>query len=106
MQVDCGPVSKGEGTTCCGRRDGVWLVGVTRNTCRCQGVFIPNFARLGWEIKPTLAGDNRQVPFFEVTDHFCRSHGLPVVRKPKPMHRAHMDEINFIKLSIKYDWVS
>lgn len=66
-----------------------------------QGVFIPNFCRLGWEIVPTMAGGNRQAPYFELTDHFLRSHGLPVRRNPKPMQRAHEGEINFIKLAIK-----
>ena len=48
-----------------------------------------------------MAGGNRQAPYFELTDHFLRSHGLPVRRSPKPMQRANEGEINFIKLAIK-----
>ena len=109
LQVGYGPVWEGKGTCLLHAhplRSRGRVRGKSANTCVClcarlQGVFVPNFCRLGWEIVATMGGGNRQAPYFELTDHFCRSHGLPVKRKPNPLQRANEGEINFIKLAIK-----
>lgn len=72
-----------------------------------QTVHIPSLARIGWEVVDSYdrgqggSGYRRQ-PLFLPTDNFLRANGIPVKKVVNPPFLTTVDEINFIKLAIKF----